>query len=68
MARPNRIIDFDKTTKSRAWGNFYGRDGRPYIRKCCKCKQENYAPAVATGTCAWCGWKAPAKKEDPSVT
>ena len=40
------------------------KDGRAYLR-CPECRRENYAPAVARGQCAWCGWKMPdeAKKE-----
>lgn len=26
-----------------------------WILRCPKCHEENYAPAVATGMCAWCG-------------
>lgn len=26
--------------------------------KCPKCGRENWAPRVATGTCAWCGYDA----------
>ncbi len=26
--------------------------------KCPKCGRENWAPQVATGTCAWCGYDA----------
>lgn len=33
-----------------------------YMEYCPKCKKENYVPAVATGQCAWCGYKA--VKED----
>lgn len=29
-----------------------------YMERCPKCRKENYAPAVATGQCAWCGYKA----------
>jgi ribosomal protein L37E len=29
--------------------------GTAYLIRCHRCGQENYAPAVATGTCAWCG-------------
>ena len=33
-------------------------DGKVYLVRCPKCERENYAPAVATGQCAWCGHKA----------
>lgn len=32
-------------------------DGKKYLVRCPRCKKENYAPAVATGQCAWCGYK-----------
>lgn len=31
-------------------------DGKLFIVHCEQCNRENYAPAVASGTCAWCGW------------
>lgn len=38
--------------------NFIGPDGRKYLVRCPACGRENWAPAVASGTCAWCGWAA----------
>lgn len=39
----------------------FRKDGKLYLVKCYKCDpkygRENYAPAVASGQCAWCGWK-----------
>jgi ribosomal protein L37E len=32
--------------------------GKICMEKCFKCGKENYAPAVATGSCAWCGHDA----------
>jgi hypothetical protein len=41
--------------------NFRGKEGNLYLVRCFVCGgeygTENYAPAVATGQCAWCGWK-----------
>jgi len=31
-------------------------EGTLYMERCPKCERENYAPAVASGICAWCGW------------
>ncbi len=31
-------------------------DNKIYLEKCPMCRLENYAPAVASGVCAWCGW------------
>lgn len=46
------------TTTSRP--NFLGEDGSVYLVRCFKCVpmfgRDNYGPAVATGTCAWCGY------------
>lgn len=39
-------------------GNFYDDDGKPYLVRCPKCHRENYLPAVASGQCVWCGYKA----------
>ena len=41
--------------------NFRGKGGQLFLVRCFACEpdngRENYAPAVATGQCAWCGWK-----------
>jgi ribosomal protein L37E len=37
---------------------FLGKDGKILLIRCPKCHSENYAPAVATGKCAWCGFDA----------
>ncbi len=35
-------------------------DGQLFLVRCFACApehgRENWAPAVASGTCAWCGW------------
>jgi hypothetical protein len=41
--------------------NFVGDDGQLFLVRCVACSdayrgRENYLPAAATGTCAWCGW------------
>lgn len=36
--------------------NFYDKQGNLFLVRCPTCKRENYAPAVASGECAWCGW------------
>jgi len=35
---------------------WYIVDGRTYLTRCPKCGLENWAPAVASGKCAWCGY------------
>ena len=37
--------------------NFRDKNGKPYLVRCPYCKLENWASAVASGQCAWCGWK-----------
>lgn len=43
--------------------NFRGKHGVLYLLRCFACGgehgRENWMPAVATGTCAWCGWREP---------
>ena len=43
--------------------NFTGKDGKFYMVRCPKCHKENWLPAVATGQCAWCGYKKEKDKE-----
>lgn len=44
--------------------NFIGDDGRIFLVRCPKCKKENWAPAVASGVCAWCGYDANVEEDD----
>jgi len=37
--------------------NFRDEDGNPFVVRCPSCKRENWAYDVATGQCAWCGWR-----------
>lgn len=41
--------------------NFIGKNGKLYLVRCFVCDEdrgrENWAPAVASGQCAWCGWR-----------
>jgi len=37
---------------------FRGDDDRLYMVRCPECGKENWAPAVASGQCAWCGYEA----------
>ena len=38
----------------------FRKDGRLYLVRCFACDEkhgtENYAPAVSSGSCSWCGW------------
>ena len=33
-------------------------DGKIYMVRCVKCDRENYAMAVSSGKCAWCGYQS----------
>jgi len=44
--------------------NFRSEDGRLYLVRCFSCGAENYAPAVSSGRCAFCGWKAAEEEAD----
>lgn len=37
---------------------FRGGDGRLYLVRCPQCGRENYALAVSSGQCCWCGYRA----------
>lgn len=39
-------------------------NGKTYLVRCPKCKRENYAMAVSSGICAWCGYDANEEKKD----
>lgn len=40
--------------------NFEDEEGNLYLVRCMNCEgnrgRENYAMAVSSGSCAWCGW------------
>lgn len=43
-----------------------GKDGGLFMERCPKCGKENWALAVASGQCAWCGYEAKEKDVDIS--
>jgi hypothetical protein len=47
--------------------NFRDEDGSLFLRRCFACDpehgRENWAPAVASGQCAWCGWTETTESE-----
>lgn len=43
-------------------GHVFTEDGKTYLVRCPECYAENYAPAVASGVCAWCNYNANPKK------
>lgn len=44
--------------------NFRDENGKLFMIYCPKCKLENYAPSVADGQCAWCGYKEEEKRDE----
>ena len=42
---------------------FRDENGKLYLTYCPSCHRENWGPAVASGTCAWCGWSEEIKEE-----
>ena len=36
--------------------NFRDQNNQLFLIRCFNCGRENWAPTVATGVCAWCGW------------
>ena len=40
------------TRKGNVWR---AEDGRLFMQRCPRCDKENYAMAVSSGTCCWCG-------------
>ncbi len=55
------MLTREEQLKSRA--NFTDEDGKLYLVRCLNCAdsgdrgRENWAPNVASGVCAWCGWR-----------
>ncbi len=46
-------------------GHGYRDDqGRVCMLRCFMCGRENYAMAVSTGGCAWCGYQANAREAE----
>jgi predicted Zn-ribbon and HTH transcriptional regulator len=45
-------------------GTFTDKDGKICIVRCPKCKLENYALAVMSGICVWCGFEANEGKQE----
>ncbi len=38
-------------------GSNWRTDGKLFLVRCYVCGRENAGGVVASGTCAWCGWK-----------
>ena len=57
FARPPKDLG---TRRQEQYPNFMA-SGKLYLVRCFLCEpvhgQENFAPMVAKGQCAWCGWK-----------
>ena len=46
---------------------FVTEEGKVCMERCFKCGQENYAMAVMSGLCAWCGFDANAGKTETTT-
>ena len=55
LNKEHRDMEEDYIIGKKSYG-FYGENGDIYLVRCPECKRENYAMAVSSGTCAWCGW------------
>lgn len=59
------------TIKNYREPNFVGDNGRLYLVRCYACQpkmgRENWAPAVASGQCAWCGWEYDERMADAMI-
>lgn len=51
------VDEFMERDGTRIYVGFRDKDGMLFLQRCPECRRENYAMAVATGQCAWCGWK-----------
>lgn len=51
-----------KDVKKENGFGYQSKNGKICMIRCFKCGRENYAPAVASGTCAWCAYDANEKK------
>jgi len=60
-AKQDRPPNFRGSIEPNTKGTVKGDKGKLYLVRCFVCGgergTENYAGAVATGQCAWCGWK-----------
>ena len=64
IAVPNAILDHLAIRLEDCRENFRDDDGNPFVVRCPKCKRENWAMAVASGQCSWCGWSEASKVVD----
>lgn len=47
--------DNQDVRRGKGFGFWSAKAALIYLVRCFKCGRENYAPAVASGQCAWCG-------------
>ncbi len=50
--------------RDKGFGYVDDKSGKTCMIRCFECGSENWAPAVASGDCAWCGYN-PNKKQTP---
>ncbi len=57
----NENVEGKKNVNDRS-PNFRSDDGHLYLMRCFVCGRENWAMAVASGQCCWCGWEEQANE------
>lgn len=53
----------DKDIKKGKGYGFISSEGKIFLERCFQCGRENYAMAVASGICVWCGFDANEEEE-----
>lgn len=48
----------DNDLKKGKGRGFFSKDGKIYLKRCFECGLENWAIAVSSGQCAFCGFDA----------
>lgn len=66
MSPSVKIRDNQDWKREKGNGFYASKDGEfvKCILRCPKCARENYAPAVISGYCAWCGHREREIKND----
>jgi len=63
------VLDYPISREKQLKGpNFLSDKGQLFLVRCYSCAEgdgrENWAPFVATGHCAWCGWADEGETDD----
>lgn len=60
------MSDRESVREGKGFG-YRAKDGSVCMIRCFECGRENWAPAVASGRCAWCGHDANKGARDEAV-